>query len=542
MLPAEQAYMDGSFGRGANTMVSVSEVGDDGALTSDLSFKNVGGYIYFRLYGKTGVKVNSITLTGNRGEPLAGEATVTINPGETPKLTMSSTATNSITLVCDPPVAVGTSKTNYVEFWMAVPPTEFTEGFTFTIRGGGSVIEKRVSSSVSVKRNHVVPIAAVKVPYNASNTYSVRSRESMTLKEKVGQMIMASDYAIVGSYKKAMTSTLQSRFSSYPCGGFIITAGNVQSPSQLTQYMADLHDLADYPLLSIDEEGGNVARIGLGGDGNNYTANFPEICSTNASRVAKTIGDTGDPSNAYAAGNYIGTYLREFGLDINLAPVADVYNPNTPENPITKKKRSYSSDPSVAASMVAAYLHGLQDAEVEGCLKHFPGHGDVGTDTHYGYSEITKTWGQMLQKEIIPFKRGIDNDARMIMTAHITLPNVLSEYGYTELVPSTMSYLILHDKLRVELGFDGVIITDSMGMGAITNQFNSRTEAAIRAILAGVDIVLSPADSYSGYTTVIDGIVSAVQSGRISESRINESVDRILNLKRHILAERGQLQ
>lgn len=535
-LPAEQTYRAGSFGEGANTMVSVSEQG-----VNDFSFKNMGGFLCFKLYGNDGVYINSITLTGNNGEKLAGKAKVTSSIDGVPELEWQSDATESITLVCDPPVAVGNSKTNYTEFWMVVPPTTFTKGFTLTVRGGGGIKTQSLTTSVTIRRNYISKMAPLKVPYHASSVYSIRSRESMTLKQKVGQMLMVQDYAILyyngtGYYETEMTTTLQNRFNSYPCGGFILKAENVISPSQLTQYTADLHALADYPMLSIDEEGGRVARIGLGGKGKEHTAEFGEICTTNASRQAQTVGDTGDPANAYASGNYIGKYLRKYGLDVNLAPVADV-NSN-PNNPVINN-RSFGSNPTVVAQMVAAYLHGLQDAGVEGCLKHFPGHGDTGTDSHYGYSEVNKTWSQMLQCEIVPFKRGIDENARMIMTAHITLPKVMPS---NNLVPSTLSYLILHDKLRVELGFDGVIITDSMGMAAITKQFSSRKEAAILAILAGADIVLGPADSYEKYKEVFNGIVSAVQSGRIPESRINESVDRILEMKRHILAERGQLK
>ena len=536
-LPAEQSYRAGSFGKGANTMVSVSEVGNDNQLTGDLSFKNVGGFICFRLYGDPGVKVNSITLTGNNGETLAGYAGIWVDkPGGEPSIIKWDdnvfSSSNSITLVCDPPVAVGTTKNDYTEFWMAVPPTEFTKGFTFTIRGGGNVTEKKVSAPVSVKRNYVTPIASVRVPYDHAKVFSVRSRKDMTLKEKIGQLFMVVDQTYVGSHITSMSNDLKNRYNEYPCGGFILKAENIQkstsASSSLIAFTDALHSLRDYPLLSIDEEGGNVARIG----GNKY---FGEIYETNSSRQAGTVGATGNPANAYASGHYIGTYLRKHGLDVNLAPVADV-NSN-PDNPVINI-RSFGSDAQLVADMVEQYLHGLQDAEVEGCLKHFPGHGDTDTDSHTGYAEVNKTWEEMLNCEIIPFKRGIDGTARMIMTAHITLPYVMpANMRY----PSTLSYLILHDKLRVELGYTGVIITDSMGMGAITDKY-SPSEAAIMAIQAGADIVLGPTSDYWKYKAICDEVYSKAQSDPNFLARIDESVDRILALKRHILAERGQLQ
>lgn len=145
----------------------------------------------------------------------------------------------------------------------------------------------------------------------------------------------------------------------------------------------------------------------------------------------------------------------------------------------------------------------------------------------------------MLALEIVPFRRGIENGAKMIMTAHITLPHVMVD-PYP-VVPSTLSSLLLQNKLRQELGFQGVIITDSMGMGAITKYY-SRSEAAILALKAGCDILLGPANNVSEYETVYKAIYNAVLSGEIPESRIDESVDRILALKRSILSDRGQLE
>ncbi len=233
----------------------------------------------------------------------------------------------------------------------------------------------------------------------------------------------------------------------------------------------------------------------------------------------EAIGNTGDPANAYECGNTIGTYLQQYGFDIDFAPVADV-NTN-PEN-IVIGPRAFSGDPAVAAPMVTNYLQGLKDAGITGCIKHFPGHGDTKADTHYGYAQTMKTWAEMLQCEMVTFRAGIEWGCQLIMTAHIAAPNVTGAD-----VPSTMSSIILQDKLRGELGYQNIIVTDAISMGAITNQY-STAEAAVGSILAGVDIVLDP----SNYIVAFEAVMSAIDNGTITEDRINQSVRRILRLRK----------
>ena len=230
------------------------------------------------------------------------------------------------------------------------------------------------------------------------------------------------------------------------------------------------------------------------------------------------IGATGDPANAYECGNTIGTYLNRYGFDIDFAPVADV-NTN-PEN-IVIGPRAFSDNPAVAAPMVTNYLQGLKDAGIIGCIKHFPGHGDVKNDTHYGYAQTQKTWAEMLDCEIITFRAGIQWGCQLIMTAHISGPNVIGKD-----IPSTMSSVILQDKLRRELGYQNIIVTDAMDMGAITQQYTIE-EAAVGCIKAGADIVLCPKDLVKAF----DAVIAAVENGTITEERINQSARRILRLK-----------
>ena len=354
---------------------------------------------------------------------------------------------------------------------------------------------------------------------SASSETSVLDIKKMSLREKVGQMFFVrpealdtsihwNEYQDLPDYKLQQVNKIMRDVSKdYPIGGMILYAHNIVDEAQLGEFIADIRKLNGSPLLAIDEEGGRVARIA-----NNGNFDVPKYESMAA------IAESGDPNEAYKAAFTIGSYVKKYGFDIDYAPVADV-NTN-PEN-IVIGARAFSDDPETAAEFVVSYLNGLDSAGVIGTLKHFPGHGDVKTDTHSGYAETNKTWEEMLKCEMIPFKAGIEAGAQMIMTAHIAAPKVTGDD-----LPATLSSVILQDKLRGELGFKGIIVTDAMDMGAITTQFGN-AEAAIKSIQAGVDVVLCSKD----FTQVFDAVVNAVEKGNIKETRIDESVKRILELK-----------
>ena len=344
----------------------------------------------------------------------------------------------------------------------------------------------------------------------------------MTLREKVGQMFIVRPESLdstthwtssseLPQYKtRSVNNVMADVNRNYPVGGIILFAHNIDNEEQLSNYISQIRKLNGSPLLCIDEEGGSVARIA-----NNQNFNVPKYESMAA------IGGSGDPINAYNAANNIGKYLKTYGFDINFAPVADV---NTNPDNIVIGKRAFSSDPQIAAPMVVNYLQGLHDAGIIGCLKHFPGHGDTHADTHYGFAETRKTWEEMSVCEMITFKAGIAAGAQFVMTAHIAAPEVTGNN-----LPSTLSEVMLQDKLRRELGYKNIIITDAMEMGAIT-QLMSGGEAAVKTIEAGADIVLCPQNFLSSF----DYVVKAVESGRISRQRIDNSVRRILTLKKRI--------
>ena len=343
--------------------------------------------------------------------------------------------------------------------------------------------------------------------------------QKMTLREKVGQMfyiriesldpsIEWTKYDDLANLKnQEITMKMRKTNEQYPVGGIILYAWNIENETQLASIISQVRSLKGNPLLCIDEEGGRVSRL----------ANNPNFDVKKYESMA-AIGATGDPKNAYECGNTIGTYLKRYDFDIEFAPVADV---NTNPDNIIIGPRAFSDKPEVAAPMVTSYLQGLKDAGITGCVKHFPGHGDTSDDTHTGYVQSLKTWEEMKDCEMVTFRAGIQWGCQLIMTAHIAVPNVT---GST--IPSTMSSVVLQDKLRGELGYQNIIITDGMEMGAITKHYTSG-EAAVGSIKAGVDIVLGPRD----FTEAFDAVIAAVNDGSISEERINQSVRRILKLK-----------
>ena len=343
--------------------------------------------------------------------------------------------------------------------------------------------------------------------------------KKMTLREKVGQMFFVrvesldpsiewTTYDDLANLKnQEITMKMRKVNHDYPVGGIILYAWNIEDETQLASIIKQVRSLNGSPLLCIDEEGGRVSRI----------ANNPNFHVKKYESMA-AIGATGDPKNAYECGNTIGTYLKRYDFDIDFAPVADV---NTNPDNIIIGPRAFSDDPAVAAPMVTNYLQGLKDAGITGCIKHFPGHGDTTNDTHSGYVQSLKTWDEMNQCEMVTFRAGIQWGCQLIMTAHIAVPNVTGTN-----IPSTLSPVVLQDKLRGELGYQNIIITDGMEMGAITMHYTSG-EAAVGSIKAGVDIVLGPRD----FTEAFDAVIAAVNNGTLTEERINQSVRRILTLR-----------
>lgn len=354
---------------------------------------------------------------------------------------------------------------------------------------------------------------------SSDNAAIEKELKQMTLQEKIGAMFFVRPEALdtdiyydspaaLKSYNlQGVNDRMRETARVYPPGGVILFAHNIKDEPQLAQFISDLRALPSHPLLCVDEEGGSVARIA-----NNPNFRVPKFAPMGS------LAASGRSKDVYDAANAIGEYLVKYGFDIDFAPVADV---NTNPRNVVIGARAFSDNPKVASEMVKSYLKGLQKSGVIGCLKHFPGHGDTQADSHFGYAMSRKTWEEIRSCEMLPFKAGIDAGAQMVMTAHISLPNVTGSN-----VPSTLSPMILQEKLRGELGYQGVIITDAMEMGAILRQYPVE-DASVMAIKAGVDVLLCVRE----YPKVFDAVIGAVHRGEIPESRIDESVRRILKLR-----------
>lgn len=330
--------------------------------------------------------------------------------------------------------------------------------------------------------------------------------EAMSLEQKVGQLLFVTPDSLSSDGMTACGEGLKAAIAQYGPGGFILFGGNLGTEESLKAFTADLKKYsAIRPLIGVDEEGGTVARLANNG------FDVPKFFSMGA------VGDTGDPEEARQAGKTIGGYLNEYGFTLDFAPVADV-NSN-PDNPVIGR-RAFSDDPETAAIMAGAFVDGLHEAGVLSCLKHFPGHGDTAGDTHEGFVLLDKTRAELERTELIPFRENLPY-TDTVMVAHIAVPALSGDE-----TPASLSKAVVTDLLREELGFDGVILTDALNMGAIVNAYGPE-EAAVLAFEAGVDMLLMPEDPVAAF----DAVLEAVKSGRITEERLDQSVRRILTLK-----------
>lgn len=335
----------------------------------------------------------------------------------------------------------------------------------------------------------------------------------MTLEEKAAQMFMITPEALTGTGQVLEAGDVtREAIDKYPVGGLIYFTQNLQDPGQVRSMTGNVQKFAEERtglpmLLSVDEEGGTVTRFG----GN------PSFDYDSSADMAG-IGASGDPQQAYALGEKIGKFLSSLGFNMDNAPDADVLT--NPANTVVKD-RSFGSDCDTVSEMALAELEGLEDQGVKGLLKHFPGHGATTADTHEGYAYTDATLEEMKSNELVPFADGIEAGVDIIMVGHISCPQVT---GNEE--PASLSEKMITGVLREDMGFDGVVITDAMNMGAIAENY-SPAEAAVKAVLAGVDMILMPEDFQQAYT----GVLNAVKSGKITQERIDASVTRIIGLK-----------
>lgn len=343
---------------------------------------------------------------------------------------------------------------------------------------------------------------------------------SLSLEEKVAQLFVVLPEQLVGNVSRVTAAGEATReaINNRPVGGIVYLESNLVSPEQtktmlqnVQQYSMDRLNLPMF--LCVDEEGGQVTRLA-------GKAGFDLPVYDNMS----VIGSQGDTEQAYQMGESIGQYLYDLGFNTDFAPVADVLT--NPNNQVVRY-RSFGSDPETVKNMTDAVSRGLASKKILATYKHFPGHGNTAADTHAGYAYSDKTKEELYQCELIPFIQGIEDEVPFIMMGHISLPNVVGDD-----TPASLSKTIVTDLLIDELGYQGIIITDALNMGAVSQQYSS-AQAAVKALNAGVDMLLMPADFNAAY----QGVLAAVQSGELSEERIDESVKKILKTKIGMLEE-----
>ena len=331
---------------------------------------------------------------------------------------------------------------------------------------------------------------------------------SMTLKEKIGQMFIVCTDSLDFDAETEVTEKMQQKLEEYKPGGVIFFSYNIKKRKQVKNMITDIQKTSEIPLfISVDEEGGSVARI----------ANSKQMHTTKFPAMSE-IGKSGDDKKAYEVGETIGKEIKELGFNLDFAPVADV-NTNAENTEIGN--RSFGSDAKTVSSMVSQEVKGLQSQGVSSTLKHFPGQGQCGEDTHKGYVDLNATIDRLRDVEFLPFKSGIAAGADMVMMSHVAVSQVTGKE-----TPASLTKLMVSDILREELGFDSVIITDAMNMKVIT-KFYDPDQAAIMAVEAGNDMILMP----DNFEQAFEGVLEAVKDGTISESQIDESVSRILSVK-----------
>ena len=367
--------------------------------------------------------------------------------------------------------------------------------------------------------------------------------KKMSLDEKISQMIIPAFRTWNDENVTDLNSfpELSEALRRHQYGGVILFGSNITGNEQITRLLHDLQNnnmqidnvSTHIPYLTpIDEEGGIVIRLT---SGTRMTGNM-------------AIGATTDSEiNAEKTGDILGEELAALGFNADFAPDIDVNN--NPSNPVIGT-RSFSDDPDLVAKLGNAYVKGLSQNNIIATYKHFPGHGDTSVDSHIGTPSVEKTYDEIKETELVPFKAAIENGAEMIMTAHITFPLIDEPKTFgdgvtTGFYPATMSKKIITDILRTDMGYNGVVVTDALEMdsiakaGLVPGEKDSAEyfiNIAAEVINSGVDILLLPMDlknaqAVTFYDEYIAGIAAKVSSGEISQSRIDESVTRILTLK-----------
>ena len=369
-------------------------------------------------------------------------------------------------------------------------------------RGAALALAMALLGGCAPKEAAVSEETAEKTPEEIRAEWIEETLEDMTTEEKIGQMIMMDFRSNAdGTPMTELSQEAAEEIAAYHLGGVILFAENLDTAEQTKTLTEKMQETAELPLfIGIDEEGGIVSRLDK--------SNIPHEEIPSAALME------GDTARAEEAGRSIGRELRELGINVDFAPVADIYT--NPDNTVIGE-RAFGTDAQTVSDMAAAFAAGLAEEGILAAAKHFPGHGDTATDSHYGVAMAEQTLEELRAEEFLPFQRLIEEGIPFVMAGHITTPNATEDGLPASLSAQTLALL------RQELGFEGIIITDAMNMGAITEAF-SPAESAVMAVEAGADMVLMPADLEEAFR----GLEEAVTSGEITEERLEESVRRIL--------------
>ncbi len=340
---------------------------------------------------------------------------------------------------------------------------------------------------------------------------------SLTVEEKIGQLLMPQVFGRSGSATgDDATLNLSAHGSASPTeivaehhlGGVIYLADNIANAQQVRAFSRDLQETATGAngiglLVAVDQEGGRISRL------SDEMSAFPSAADL-----------AGDADQVRVASYVTGQQVQQQGINVVLAPVADVLDPATPS---FIDDRSFGDDPAEVARMVGAAVDGLQDAGVAAAVKHWPGHGATPVDSHRLLPSLDIAPDLWEARERVPFEAAIDRDVAIVLVGHLALPQLDASGD-----PATVSPYLINELLRRQLGFDGVVMTDALNMGAVASI--PERELVVDAVLAGVDIVLIPPSLSEATSALRD----AVADGTISEARLDASVARVLRLKERL--------
>jgi len=325
---------------------------------------------------------------------------------------------------------------------------------------------------------------------------------SMTIDEKIGQLF------IIHYNKPEITEEFKHILETVKPGGFTLFNENIKTYEQTTKLIKDINSTAKIPMfISIDQEGGRVQRL----------KSMPGMNIINIPSMSK-IGESNDENQAYNTGITIANDLKKFSINMNFAPVIDIYL--NPKNTVIGD-RSFGNNAETVSKMGLSLANALKSNNIIPVYKHFPGHGNTEKDSHVEIPIITKTKEELYQDELIPFKNAISNNADIIMVGHLALPKITNDY-----TPASLSKQVVTDLLKNELGYKNLIITDALNMKAITNNYSEKQIYEL-AINAGVDILLMPNDPILAFNS----IKKSLEEGTINETTITKSVEKIIALK-----------